>query len=294
MKKKNKFQNEEELINYLNNSKKLYNIGFSATLADTFNLIFYGDDSKILSEKMKFENKDKFKNYLDNIKKELEKDKKMKEFLDDIINCLNSNLNDIYYCFSNIFTTLEENKEYYNVKNILQIFNLKNPINPNLVLNSSLSNRFPEKKFILNNICSFLILDKSKNKIINILNKIQSLNLEKIDKEIKLKIKIIDFFKNEIETPVKENFLEDIWKTLKNKKSFFNENDENDEQIINLNNIIQDYIKKKNEKEFINDFLKVFKSKINNLDFSKNDPQAIDIPPFMKQNNFIVDTSSLD
>ena len=122
----------------------------------------------------------------------------------------------------------------------------------------------PEQRYILKIMCEYSIFKNYYEEIKEIKTKIEELNISQLDKEINLKIKIIDYFKFRIDENLKrkDSFFEEIWNSLKKRNIFI---DETNEQMTKIKQRIKIYIENHSCEGFINDFEMCV--------------------PFMKQNN---------
>ena len=141
-----------------------------------------------------------------------------------------------------------------------------------------------EQRYIIKKVCAYLIIKNYFEELKTIKNKIKNLNIIKLDKEIKLKIKIIEYFQLKIdeESKIKKSYFEDIWNSLKERNIFV---DGTSEKMIKLNQKIKDYVEKNSSEDFINDFDMCVNHLIKNIDFSQDEPQDLDMFLFMKQKN---------
>ena len=123
---------------------------------------------------------------------------------------------------SETFEYLEEYKDINNIKNILRTADIKIPFNPMKILFSNNKNIDIEQRYIIKEVCAYLIFKNYFEELKTIKNKIKNLNIIKFDKEIKLKIKIIKYFQLKIdeESKIKKSYFEDIWNSLKERNIF--------------------------------------------------------------------------
>ena len=284
---------ENEFVKYLEESQKLYTIPFESNVKNSLYLYLKGDKSNLLCEKKIYHNMNSFKNDLDKIKNTLEKNEKLQKFVSEIIEELISNLKNVKVIMSDSFECLEEYSDIYNIKSILQKLNIKIPFNPMAILLSQNNTKDFEQRHILKKICVFLILKDYIEKLRKIKNKIKELNITKLDKEIKLKIKIIDYFQSKLDEEHinKDSFFENIWNTLKYRKIFV---DETSEQMVKLNRRMKAYVNDHSCDDFINDFDKCVTPVIKKIDFSQEDPQDLDVILFMKQKDLWIDENIND
>ena len=272
---------ENKFINYLQETQKLYNIPFESSVKNSLNLFLKGNKSNLLYAKNIYLNSDSLKNDLNKIKNSLKKNEGLENSLAEIIEELNSNIKNVYEIISDVFKCLEEYKDIYNIKTILKKADIKIPFNPMMILLSKNIKIDIEQKYILKEISAYLILKNYYEELIIIKNKIKELNLTKLDKEIKLKIKFIDYFLSKIDEneKFKNLYFEDIWNSLKERKYFLGETNE---KTMKINQKIKEYVETHSCEDYINDFDICVNPLIKSIDFSQDDPQDLEMIPFMK------------
>ena len=213
---------ESKFINYLQESQKLHNIPLKLNVKNSLNLYLKGDKSNLLCDKNIYLISNSFKKDLDKINNLLKKNDILENFITEVIEELNTNLKNIYDIMSETFEYLEEYKDINNIKNILRTADIKIPFNPMKILFSKNKNIDIEQRYIIKKVCACLIIKNYFEELKTIKNKIKNLNIIKFDKEIKLKIKIIEYFQLKIdeESKIKKSYFEDIWNSLKERNIF--------------------------------------------------------------------------
>ena len=274
---------EEEFIKYLDECKKLYDINNIGDIENIIEYIYYGNKNNLMLENKYYENKDKIKKEIETIKKKLKKEKTMKYFLKKMNNLLNKNIKDLNESIMEEINLLEDYQNYYNIKLILKNNHLKKEVDPLKIIKKKNNYMYkdPEEKYFLYTILTYLIIEKNISKINDIKIKIKNLNLLEFHKDIMNKIEIINLFMSKInENSNEEKLFNDIWEELKKKDTFINNDKEN---LKNLNDEIKIYVNKNNGNKFVKDFINIIQKDIEYIDLSENDPQNLDIIPFMKQ-----------
>ena len=87
-----------------------------------------------------------------------------------------------------------------------------------------------------------------------------------------------------------ENILEKIWQDLKNKNTLIDKSkfiDKYENIIIEYNQNIKKYLNENEPKDYVNDLINIVSNKINEIDFSNNDPQNLLVRVYMKQKNLL-------
>ena len=87
-----------------------------------------------------------------------------------------------------------------------------------------------------------------------------------------------------------ENILEKIWQDLKNKNTLIDKSkfiDKYENIIIEYNQNIKKYLNENEPKDYVNDLINILSNKINEIDFSNNDPQNLLVRVYMKQKNLL-------
>lgn len=113
--------------------------------------------------------------------------------------------------------------------------------------------------------------------------KIQSLNIEDQNKDVKIKIEIIRYLDNLIRKfDSNGQIIDNIWNQLNINNEIKNKEDE---KIKAIKNEMIEYFRRNNSTQFYKDFIKEIKNDIGKIDYSKNDPQDLLLKPFMKQND---------
>ena len=253
---------ENNFVNYLEESARLYNIPFESNIKNSINLFLKGDKSNLLCSKNIYLNSNTLKNDLEKIKKSLQKNEKLEHFVSEIIKTIKSNMNIIYKLMLEAFECLEEYKDIYDIKTLLRNLNIKIPFNPMKIILSKKTKSEPEQRYILKIMCEYSIFKNYYEEIKEIKTKIEGLNISQLDKEINVKIKIIDYFKFRIDenSKRKDSFFEEIWNSLKKRNIFI---EETNEQMTKINQRIKTYVENHSCEDFINDFDKCVNSLIN-------------------------------
>ena len=274
------FLSQNEFINFLENIKRLYNINFKGNLTNSINLMIFGEKRNLLTEYKIYNNKEMIKNEIEKLKEKIEKDNDLKKILKKINKILNRNIKDLNEILMEELDTLEQYKNYYDINFLLKNIGSNN-INPHKLIKNKFDYLLNENRFLIFIIIEILILEDYINEICKIKNNIKKINLNEIDKQNKIKIEIINYFKSSINTNYVDNIANDIWNEYRNKKEFLiNE----DIKIKELDEEIKSYVKKKNVEDFVKEFIEFFENEIPEIDFTQKDPQNLDILAFMKQN----------
>ena len=115
--------------------------------------------------------------------------------------------------------------------------------------------------------------------------KIQSLNIEDQNKDVKIKIEILKYLDNLIQKfESNDEIIDNIWNKININNEHFNKEDE---KMKKMKNEMIKYFGNHSSKQFYEDFIKEIENDIGAIDFSKNDPQDLLLKPFMIQNDLL-------
>ena len=242
--------------------------------------MIFGEKRNLLTEYKIYNNKEMIKNEIEKLKEKIEKDNDLKKIIKKINKILNRNIKDLNEILMEELDTLEQYKNYYDINFLLKNIGSNN-INPQKLIKNKYDYLLNENRFLIFIIIEILILEDYINEICKIKNNIKKINLNEIDKQNKIKIEIINYFKSTINTNYVDNIANDIWREYRNKKEFLTNDDI---KIKKLDEEIKSYVKKKNVEDFVKEFIEFFENEIPEIDFTQKDPQNLDILAFMKQN----------
>ena len=276
------FLSQDEFIFYLEDIKRLYNINFKGNLINSINLVLLAEKKNLLLEEKIYDNKEQIKNEIEKLKEKIEEKNDLKKLLKKIYKILNTNIKDLNGILMDDLEILEEYRNYYDIKNLLKKIGNKILINVKKFKKKKFDSLLNEDRYLIFIILEIMILEKYIKEINEIKNDIKKIKLDEIEKENKIKIEIINFFKNKFNTKkYQDNITIEIWKEYANKKTFLIGDNI---KIIKLNEEIISYVKNNNLNDFIKDFVDFFDNELPQIDFTQKDPQNIDILTFMKQN----------
>ena len=276
------FLSQDEFIFFLEDIKRLYNINFKGNLINSINLVLLAEKKNLLLEEKIYDNKEQIKNEIEKLKEKIEEKNDLKKLLKKIYKILNTNIKDLNGILMDDLEILEEYRNYYDIKNLLKKIGNKILINVKKFKKKKFDSLLNEDRYLIFIILEIMILEKYIKEINEIKNDIKKIKLDEIEKENKIKIEIINFFKNKFNTKkYQDNITIEIWKEYANKKTFLIGDNI---KIIKLNEEIISYVKNNNLNDFIKDFVDFFDNELPQIDFTQKDPQNIDILTFMKQN----------
>ena len=240
------------------------------------------EKKNLLLEEKIYDNKEQIKNEIEKLKEKIEEKNDLKKLLKKIYKILNTNIKDLNGILMDDLEILEEYRNYYDIKNLLKKIGNKILINVKKFKKKKFDSLLNEDRYLIFIILEIMILEKYIKEINEIKNDIKKIKLDEIEKENKIKIEIINFFKNKFNTKkYQDNITIEIWKEYANKKTFLIGDNI---KIIKLNEEIISYVKNNNLNDFIKDFVDFFDNELPQIDFTQKDPQNIDILTFMKQN----------
>ena len=276
------FLSQDEFIFFLEDIKRLYNINFKGNLINSINLVLLAEKKNLLLEEKIYDNKEQIKNEIEKLKEKIEEKNDLKKLLKKIYKILNTNIKDLNGILMDDLEILEEYRNYYDIKNLLKKIGNKILINVKKFKKKKFDSLLNEDRYLIFIILEIMILEKYIKEINEIKNDIKKIKLDEIEKENKIKIEIINFFKNKFNTKkYQDNITIEIWREYANKKTFLIGDNI---KIIKLNEEIISYVKNNNLNDFIKDFVDFFDNELPQIDFTQKDPQNIDILTFMKQN----------
>ena len=283
--------NDNEIINLnvddfkkkLNEIYKLYDINSEIQINNVFDLFFEGNKSEIISEQKKYISKKTLNKELNDLNGLLKcSNDKILLILKKTNKLFDRNIDMFERMQKETLNLINEMAEHFTVKDILNEFKIKLPLEPLVVINKLGSSKIYniellEKYVFILYLCQYITLEESISYLEGRKKKINELQIQELLKKDKIKNNLINEMRNQMEENAKNDLLSDVWNKINTATKIIEDNDE-------LNNEILLYVKNGNKEKFKEDLISLIEPKIRGINMGLKDPQNIFLKPFMKQN----------
>jgi hypothetical protein len=255
---------------YLKNISKFYQLRDNIPLENAIDLYFENEKEDILSEIQIYRQINQLSREFDNLKSQEEEEEVVIKYLNEIGLNLEKNMNTIKMSKNEIYECIKKYSEYFNLQKVFLLRNQSEGFDPYLIVKE-----FDLENYIIYNNAEeayfhyIVSLYFCYEGYLNYLNETKQ-RIQSFDIRIRGLIER-NIAKNELIEKLKSNFsnflnekddeFTKVWNKMKKRNNFI----ENDKF---LNTKIEEYVRKKDENNFLNDLKEFIKSKnINYLNF---------------------------